>query len=167
MRKVCICLILLIVLVASTFVGSYADNVSEAIPFSTKLLDIDIDANVWMNDEQTQALFAICAILDYAGLENMPYDISNLYSGSVFVGRLSTALSVGFKDENEDGSLLILFDTGDTSKAYYSVVPFDERELKSTLEEACTDGVYELNSKLLEEVRDAFKDFLFNEGILK
>ena len=166
MKKVLICLILMIAMF-STSVDSYADNVNEAIPFSTTLLGLfNQNAKEWMYNERSQALCAICAVFDYASLENMPYDISNFYSGSVFIGQLSTTLAIGFKDKNEDDSLLIFFDTGDPSKAYYSVMPLDEKELKSTLEESCADGVYELDSKLLEEIRDVFTELLGAYGMI-
>jgi len=92
--------------------------------------------------ESNRALFAVCAIVDYVSLENIPYDTDNILKSSIYVGRSGFLVTVGYNDPDRSDSLFIVLDTRDITKASYFLVPFGGEAIQLVMENACSNGCY-------------------------
>lgn len=154
MKRIMACILLVATLLC--FAGSaFADSNSEnGVYFSPVLLKVlDHSAKEWMSNETNRAILAACALLDYALQDDVPYDIRNMYFGTVFVGRISFVLVVAYND-GSDQSLIILFDTSDSDTMAYTIASIGKSRLEMTMESLCTEGYYKVDPVDLKEVND-------------
>lgn len=79
--------ILLIISIACIGIGAICESTDETY-FPTYLLNaFEFNAKEWMMSESNRALFAVCALVDYVSLEDIPYDTDNILRSSILVGR--------------------------------------------------------------------------------
>ena len=159
-KYIIICLVLLLVSTLCSCSSALGED-DELTFFSTSLLTIgDYNAKEWMSSESNRALFTVFAVLDYASQEDAPYDINGLLSGSVYIGRHSFLIAVGYNDYIQDESLMILFDTLDNTRAAYKTVPFGKEYLEGAMEYTCNDGYYKVDPVDIRQVLDALSEII-------
>ena len=123
------------------------------------LKSIDNNAEEWMSSEESRAILAACAFLDYVVNGNNEFDIaSSFYSSTIFIGRHFSDLFIGINTLNNEKSLIIEFDTIDTSKAKYQVFDFDNKWLETAFKAACHNGYYQVNPVDINEVYDILRN---------
>ncbi len=141
-------LLIAVVLVATFSTCAYGE---EGTSFTTNLLKaIDFDAKKWMSNESNRAAFAACSLLDYTVQEDIPYDISQMFFGTVYVGRAGLTLITGYNAPNNSESLYILYMPG-VSDANYIVFPYNKSVLEYSMEKICSDGYYKVDSVDLKQ----------------
>ena len=157
MKKL-IALLLLAVLLCSC-VSAFAED--DGTYFDVGLLKIfEYDADEWMNTSFNKALFAVCAMLDYGVQESAAYPLTNLYSGTVYVGRAENVLVTAYNDPDRSDSIFILYDVTVPETALYGILNIDAAVMASTLSQTCTDGYYKVEAEDLSTVVDIIQEAL-------
>ena len=157
MKKL-IALLLLVVLLCSC-VSAFAED--EGTYFDVGLLKIfEYDAAEWMNSSFNQALFAVCALLDYGVQESATYPLTNLYSGSVYVGRAENVLVTAYNDPARNDSIFILYDVTVPETAMYGILTINASVMASTLAQTCPDGYSKVEASDLSTVVDLIQEAL-------
>lgn len=161
MKKAISCVVITILILLFVFTNSYAES-EDGTFFSTKLLQaFDMNAKEWMSSETTITLLAALMLDDYVLQGDTPYDVSGMYYGTTFVGRVSLALVLGYNAFNSDDSLMIIYVPSENTVAY-TVNSFNKSELESAMNGVCSDGYYKIDGVNLKETNEAILEALDN-----
>ena len=161
MKKL-LALLLLTVLLCSCVGAAFAAD-DDAVYFSPTLLNIFSEYTVteWMSTSFNRALFAACGLLDYSIQDGATYGISNLYSGTVYVGRSENVLILAYNDPYESKSLFILYAPGSSSTpACYMILNIGKSGLLTGIQTLATDGYNLVSASDLKEVIDILQEAL-------
>lgn len=110
-----------------------------------------------MVNESSRALFAVCALADYQIQAKGPYEISSLLTGTVFVGRYSDALIVGFNSYNNNKSLFVFFNPTNNTKAAYGIYDLDKEHLEISMNQICQEDNFKVDSADLVEAINSIR----------
>ena len=162
MMKKLVALLLLTVMLF-TCAAALADD-SDWTKFDTTLLKaFDFTAERWMATEDNRGYVSTFALLDYGLQKNPDYELTDLLTGTVFVGRKNNQLAIGFNKPNDSRSLFVVFDTTETDKASYVVYDFNKSTLEDCMKQVCTNGYYLVSPDSITNAMNVLQEVLNNK----
>jgi len=152
--------LLLVAVMLFTCAAALADD-SDWTKFDTVLFKIfDFSAEKWMATADNRGYLATFALLDYGIQKNLDYELTDMLTGTVFVGRKGTQLAVGFNKPNDSKSLFVVLDTKDPTQASYVVYDFNKSTLEDCMKQVCTDGYNLVSPDSINNAMNVIKEAL-------
>lgn len=162
MKKMTALLLAFVMLFACA--SALADD-SDWTKFDTVLFKLfDFTAEKWMATEDNRGFLAVFCLLDYGLQKNPDYELTDMLTGTVFVGRRGNQLAVGFNKPKDSKSLFVVVDTKDPSTASYVVYNFNKSTLEDCMKQVCTDGYNLVDPSSLSHAMDVVKEALNNNS---